>query len=207
VRTHLAVGVVLLGLALSACGDDTADDARTDEPAAAQTASNGDVFNDADVAFASDMVQHHAQAVQMVVMAQGRPLGAEAQALAERIRETQVPEIELLSSWLTAWGQEVPETSLDHANAGHDMDEMDHGSVELDLPGAMSADEMAALEDAADADFEQRWLQMMVEHHRGAVEMARTEQADGTHEDAVALAGTIVETQQAELGELERLLG
>ena len=86
----------VLGVAISACGDDDSQD-----PAATRTATNGDVFNEADVRFASDMIQHHAQALAMVDLTVGRPLDAEVQDLADAIRDAQGPEIETMADWLT----------------------------------------------------------------------------------------------------------
>ena len=112
-----------------------------------------------------------------------------------------------MTDWLTAWEQPVPETSLDHTNAeghGHDeagMDEMG------DMPGMMSAEEMDELEAASDAEFEPLFLEMMIEHHEGAVEMAETERADGEFADAIALAEAIESSQTAEIATMEGLLG
>ena len=210
-RTHIvrgttaAVLALTLGLAAAACGDDE----QADRPSGTSTAPNGDVFNDADVEFASDMIQHHAQAVQMVVMTQGRSLDPEFQQLTEQIRAAQVPEIETMSDWLTAWGEEVPPTSLDHANAGHDMDDMSESMEDMDMgdmPGAMTADDLDDLENAAASAFEEMWLEMMIEHHEGAVEMAQDEQEDGANPAAQDLAATIIETQEAEIETMERML-
>ena len=117
-----------------------------------------------------------------------------------------------MSDWLTAWDQEVPETMRDHSNAGHDMggdmsdrmEGMDPGHS--DMPGMMSAEEMDELQDASDAEFQDLWLEMMVEHHEGAVEMARTEQEDGEFADAIALAQEIETAQQQEIETMEGLL-
>lgn len=202
-----------LAASLTACGDDMDDhnmsgdsSAAGSEPGETQTASNGDVFNDADVQFASDMIQHHAQAVQMVVLTQDRTLDPEVQQIAEDIRAAQVPEIETMTDWLTAWDQEIPETSMDHANAGHDMSDMGD-SMDMDMPGAMTVEDMDALANADDAGFQDMWLEMMIEHHTGAIEMAEAEQENGANDDAKALAATIVETQQAEISTMEGLLG
>ena len=51
------------------------------------------------------------------------------------------------------------------------------------------------------------WLEMMIEHHEGAVEMAEEEQGDGEYPPAVDLAGDIVESQTAEIEEMRSLLG
>ena len=205
--TFRALAALGLGLTLSlgaaACGDDT-------EPSGAVGTSPTE-HDDADVAFASDMVQHHAQALSMVDLTLDRPLDPEVQALAEDIRAAQAPEIETMADWLTGWGEPVPETVRDHANAGHDMGDMsdtmdDMGEGTDDMPGMMSADDMDALESASDADFQQMWLEMMVEHHEGAVEMARTEQESGRFEPAVDLAGQIIESQTTEIATMRELL-
>ncbi|KQW47307.1 hypothetical protein ASC77_12585 [Nocardioides sp. Root1257] len=196
-----------LGVTLAACGDDSDGGS----PSSTQTASNGDVFNDADVSFASDMIQHHAQALSMVDLTQGRTLDPEVQQLADDIQAAQGPEIETMADWLTAWGEDVPATMRDHSNAGHDMggdmSEQMEGMESSDMPGMMSADEMNELQDASDAEFQDMWLEMMVRHHKGAVEMAQTEQEDGTFADAVELAKAIETAQNKEIAQMEGLLG
>jgi uncharacterized protein (DUF305 family) len=137
-----SVASIALAGALASCGDDESAPDSTADPTATQTASNGDVFNGADVQFATDMIPHHAQAIEMVTLTDGRTLDPEVAQIAEAIRNAQSPEVETMVDWLTAWDQEVPETSLDHANAGHDMDEMGgtDGDSMSDMPGIMSAD-------------------------------------------------------------------
>jgi len=192
---------VALGFGLAACSDDSDS---TDSASDTQTAANGTVFNDADVEFATSMIPHHAQAIEMVTLGDGRPLDPAVQQLASQIRDAQVPEVETMVDWLTSWGEEVPETSLDHSNAGHGMD-MD--SMGGDTPGMMSNEDIRALENASDGEFQDMWLEMMMEHHRGAIEMAETEQAQGKYPDAVALATSIETAQKAEIGQIEQLLG
>ena len=189
--TALALG---LSLTVAGCGSEESSD-----PATSLSATE---HNDADVAFATEMIQHHAQALSMVDLTMGRKLDPEVLALSDDIRAAQAPEIETMTDWLTEWGEEIPETVRDHANAGHDMDEMDHG----DMPGMMSADEMDALENASDAEFQDLWLEMMVEHHEGAVEMAEAEEADGRFKPAVELATDIQESQTAEIEKMQGLL-
>lgn len=207
-RTTRALGAVTLTVALtlaaSACGDDDGDG---DGGGSSQVSSTE--HNEADVAFAADMLQHHAQALSMVDLTLERPLDPEVQQLAEQIREAQGPEIETFTDWLTAWGEEVPATMRDHANAGHDMGDMGDAmeGVDTDMPGMMSAEDMQALQSAPDADFQTRWLEMMVEHHEGAVEMAQAQVEDGRYEPAVTLAEEIAASQSAEIDTMEGLLG
>jgi len=198
-RSLALAAALTLTVTLSACAGDT-EPAKA--PDAVQTAANGDEFADTDVAFATQMIPHHAQALQMVDLTNGRDLDPSVSALAEDIRAAQGPEIEQLVDWLTAWDEPIPETARDHENA-----ESGGGMDDMDMPGMMSAaelDELAALDGAA---FEQRWLELMVEHHRGAIEMAETEQAGGRFAPAVELAGAIAEGQTAEVTEMEGLLG
>jgi uncharacterized protein (DUF305 family) len=47
---------------------------------------------------------------------------------------------------------------------------------------------------------------MMIEHHQGAVEMAEAERSDGRYRPAVELAGSIIDSQQAEIEQMETML-
>ena len=70
----------------------------------------------------------------------------------------------------------------------------------------MSAEDMEALMGASGADFDRMFLEMMIVHHEGALEMAETQIADGEFPDAIALAERIVDTQQAEIDEMNGIL-
>ncbi len=61
------------------------------------------------------MIPHHAQAIEMVTLTQGRPLDPAVEDLANQIRDAQAPEVETMVDWLTAWDEQIPETSIDHA--------------------------------------------------------------------------------------------
>jgi uncharacterized protein (DUF305 family) len=162
--------------ALAACG--------TDKPThETHTAANGDTFNDADVTFATDMIPHHAQALVMVDLTMGRRLHPKVRALTEAIRTAQTPEIEQMTTWLTDWDKPIPATMRDHVHAEG------HGGMEMDseMPGMMTDEQMSELEAAKGAAFQKLWLEMMIEHHQGAIEMATTERADGRFPSAIGL--------------------
>ena len=192
-RTRLAAAVLaLLGsTALVACGDDS-------EPVAA--VPDGADHNSADVRFATEMIPHHAQALHMVDMAEGRDLTPEAEQLMADIEAAQTPEIEQMSRWLEEWDQPVPDTS-GMGPMGGDMD-MDMG----DMVGAMSEEALAELEGAEGTVFERMWLQMMIEHHEGAIEMAEVELDEGEHAGTLDLAESIIESQRAEIELMESML-
>ena len=195
----LATSILLVAPLLTGCGGSDSDD----EPTTTRTAPNGDVFNQADVTFAQQMIPHHAQAIEMADLTRKRDLSPEVAALADQILGAQAPEIETMTGWLTAWEEEVPETSRDHANA-HSDEQMDMSG---EMPGMMSPEEMESLASAPDAQFEDMWLEMMVEHHQGAIEMARTEQRDGEFADAIAMAQNIESGQADEVEQMTGLLG
>jgi len=123
--------------------------------------------------------------------------------MAEDIRMAQTPETELMTDWLTDWDQPIPETVRDHANA-HGNGDMD---VDSDMPGMTSAEEMSELEAGQGAEFQQMWLEMMIEHHAGAIEMAKTEQSDGEFAAAIELANSVESSQQKEIDTMEQILG
>ena len=193
--TGLAAVVVLALGGLTACGGDDG-----------ASGSGGEGFNDADVAFAQDMVPHHAQAVQMAQMVDGQDVSPEVAALAADIEAAQAPEIETMTGWLEEWGEEVPDTSMmgmDHSGM-EGMEGME--GMDMDMPGMMSSEEMAELDAATGAAFETMWLEMMIEHHEGAIEMAQAEQEDGEYAPAIALAEEIEAAQTEEIAVMEELL-
>lgn len=191
-----AVLLIAAFLTFSACSGG-------DDPATASSIPESAEYNQSDVDFATGMIQHHAQALAMVDLTLGRDLSSELAALAEEIQMAQGPEIETMVDWLTLWGQPVPETVRDHANAHGDG----HAGTDAHAPGMMSAEEMAALEAATGPEFERLFLTMMIDHHQGAIEMAGAQMEEGEYADAVALAGQIVEAQTAEIDVMNRLLG
>lgn len=73
------------------------------------------------------------------------------------------------------------------------------------MPGMMDETEMTTLEQADGGTL--MFLQMMIEHHEGAIEMARTEQANRENPDAVALAEQIETDQKSEIAKMDELLG
>jgi uncharacterized protein (DUF305 family) len=153
-------------------------------------------FNATDVGFAQGMIPHHAQAIEMADMALEVSEDPDVRRLAEAIRAAQDPEIDLLTTWLETWEQPVPE-----ASGGHGMDGM--GSM---MSGMMSPADMERLGGSSGPDFDRMWLEMMVRHHEGAIEMAQAEIDGGEYQPAIDLAGTIVTTQQAEIDEMRGLL-
>ena len=150
--------------------------------------------DEADVAFAQGMLPHHEQAVEMADLAPDRAADPRVLDLAARIEAEQGPEIDTLTGWLDEWGADE-HGSGDHGSGGD-------GS----MGGMMSETDLAELEAATGPEFDRLFLEQMIAHHTGAVEMAQTQVEDGEDADAVALATSIRDGQAAEIDEMRQLL-
>ncbi len=187
----MALGLAVV-LTLSACSSD-------DSPSSSSSSSSA-AFNDADVSFASEMIPHHRQAVEMSEMAKSRASSPEVRSLAADIEAAQGPEIDTMSRWLEDWGQDVPSDSSTDGMGGMDMGEGQ-------MPGMMSSEEMGDLERLDGAPFDRMFLTMMIAHHEGAIEMAQAEQRDGRSSEATDLAQQIEDAQTTEIATMRQLLG
>jgi uncharacterized protein (DUF305 family) len=72
--------------------------------------------------------------------------------------------------------------------------------------GMMTAEQMAALDGATGDEFDRMFLELMIEHHEGAIAMSQTELSEGTNEEAEELAQEIIDAQQAEIDHMQELL-
>ncbi|MEU2035379.1 DUF305 domain-containing protein [Nocardia amamiensis] len=155
-----------------------------------QTPAQAD-YNDADVTFLQMMYPHHAQAVQMADMVPSRSQNQQLLDLAAGIKAAQQPEMTQISALLQQFGKPAPSEN--------------HGTMP-DMPGMMSPESMASLQSMSGSEFDRMWLSMMIEHHRGAIEMAQTELANGENPEARRLAEKVISTQQAEIDKMEGML-
>ncbi len=188
----LALSALVAMGTLAACGT-PAQPAAPTTAAASTTQQASTEHNDADTMFAQMMIVHHQGAIEMSELAVTKAESAEVKALAERISAAQGPEIEQMTSWLTAWGE--PTEAGGHA--GHEG---------MDMDGMSQEEMMAQLEGLSGTEFDRAFLEGMIAHHQGAVEMSETQLADGQNPDALALAEKIIADQQAEIAAMQELL-
>ena len=95
-------------------------------------------------------------------------------------------------------GQENPNKEEDGGMAG-----MDHGSM-----GSVGAGNGAAAEDMVEVDGEysdEAFIDAMVPHHRGAIDMAEVALKNAEHEEIRDLSEEIVSAQEAEIEELRAI--
>jgi uncharacterized protein (DUF305 family) len=203
-RIAALTGAIAAALFVSACttpaGDGHADhqhdtSASAAAPADQNAADHNADHNAADVNFATMMIPHHQQAVQMSGLVPSRSSDPAVVDLAAAIAKAQGPEIETMQGFLAKWnGGQAPATGHD----GHDMS---------DMQGMVDSATMDRLETLEGRDFDTLWLQSMIGHHEGAIAMANTEIAGGANADAKTLAQEIVTGQQAEITQMKQMLG
>ena len=184
-----AAAAALLMASLTACAAGTTemghDDHQSDSAAAG--------FSGDDIMFAQMMIPHHEQAIEMSEIALDPASGASAaiQDLAIRIRDAQDPEIELMKGFLATWGSPVtPEDGVDHSSM---------------MEGMLTVEELDELAGLQGPEFDVRWAQAMIAHHKGAVAMAEDVLADGKNAETRKLAEEIIANQQSEIDELTPL--
>lgn len=200
-RTLALPTALAAALVLSACGtaDTTATSSSNPSASAANTGPASKTKNEADVEFASMMIPHHAQAISMADMALEQATNPKVKALAPKIKAAQGPEIERMSAWLIGWGAPVPA-----ADDGSEMAGME--GMGDQTGGMMSTKEISNLNKATGEAFDRMWLQMMVKHHQGAVDMAKTALDEGANPEAKKLARAIIDGQSAEIAEMNSIL-
>jgi uncharacterized protein (DUF305 family) len=197
ITSVIAMAAATGGL-LAGCGTTSTGPAATSPPATSSTASPGQQqHNQADITFLQGMVPHHSQAIAMAQLAPSRAASPQIKALASRIEAEQNPEIQQMNGLLTSWGAPVPATTGGMTGMQHE-----HGQ----MPGMMSNAQMQQLTASSGPAFDRMFLQMMITHHQGAIDMSRTELAQGSNPVARQLAQQIITAQQAEIREMQTLL-
>lgn len=183
----LALGALLTATFVASCSTsgNTGMEGMDNPPSANADAD----FNSADETFAMEMIGHHEQAIEMAdILLAKTDVESQVLELAANIKAAQQPEIDLMTGWLESWGVDMG-----------DMGGMDHGG------GMMSQEDMDALTAAGGPETSTLFLDQMVEHHEGAIEMAERELNDGQNADALELAQKIIDDQTAEIEFMQTL--
>ena len=200
-RTPMLLAAGLVSITLAACGGTRTTSAppAATAPSSSAAGSTSQAHNAADVTFAQGMIPHHRQAVRMAEMASSRATSPGVNALAAQIRGAQDPEITTMTGWLTSWGQPTEQPGMS-GMAGHG------GHSTSSMGGMMSDADMAKLSKLTGGAFDREFLTMMTAHHNGAIDMARTQLAQGQYPPAKALAQNIITSQTAEIAKMKTLL-
>jgi uncharacterized protein (DUF305 family) len=158
--------------------------------------------SEADVAFVTRMIGHHAQALVMSGFAPDNDANGSIRTLAARITNAQTDEIALMQGWLRDREREVPEV----AQGGHMANESD---PEMLMPGMLTPAQLGELQRASGAEFDRTFLTYMIQHHEGAVTMVHALFAtDGAAQDDLIfkLASDIQVDQITEIARMKQML-
>jgi uncharacterized protein (DUF305 family) len=154
----------------------------------------GALYTKADVEFMQGMIAHHAQAIVMSRMAESHGANPQVLKLSNKIDQSQVPEIRIMQAWLRRNNQFAPDTSSWH----HMM-----------MSGMLTPEQLRELDAARGVAFDRAYLQMMIQHHAGALRMVDdlfNSSLAGQEVDVNVFANDVVTAQTTEIGIMQKLL-
>ncbi|MFJ6938760.1 DUF305 domain-containing protein [Streptomyces sp. NPDC101132] len=209
-HVRLGLAAAVLALALTACdaagGDGPAEGkgagavvvapGKPGEPNRKLTAEEAakarpdDSPNAADFAYVQGMIEHHRQALVMSALAPERASAPGVKRLAERISAAQQPEIGAMQGWLAAHPAGRP-AGGHHAHGG--------------MPGMATPEQLAGLRAARGADFDRRFLELMIAHHSGALTMAGEALQGGNNVTVEEMATEVIAQQSAEINRMRAM--
>lgn len=153
---------------------------------------------EADVRFMQGMIGHHAQALEMTGLLKTRTSSGDMKKLARRIEVSQADEITMMREWLERRGAVVAGA---HAH---------HGQGATLMPGMLTPEEMSRLAAAKGPAFDRLFLDYMIKHHGGALEMVKALFATpgaGQQSDIYAFASDVDADQRMEIARMTSMLG
>lgn len=177
-------------------------------------------FTAADVAFMQHMLVHHAQAVEMVGLLETRGASPAVKLIGRRIALSQQAEMDLMRDWLAQRGQPLAmagmasHAGMDHsAHASHGTTHGAGHALPADdtpvMPGMLSPAQIQTLAAASGPAFDRLFLQGMIQHHQGALDMVDGLLANpGAGEDPMLseFTASVVADQSTEILRMQSLL-
>jgi len=200
-------GLVSLPVVVSACGTSSSAPKETDstampmgdEPMADHSMMTMDLGpSDAefDLRFIDGMILHHQGAVDMAESALQNSQRDEIKQLSEAIIAAQQVEIDRMMQWRQAWYSDASkEPVMYDAAMGHSM------AMTADMQAGMM---MSGDLGAADDEFDLRFINGMIPHHEGALDMAQDALEKSSRPEVQQLAQDILSTQQVEIDQMEQ---
>ena len=168
----------------------------------------------ADAGFARDMQVHHQQAVEMAMLIRDRTDDPKVRQVAYDIATSQSQQAGQMFGWLASWNlPQFGEPAMtwmsrpapDGSEHGHDSDEPAHVPGEP-MPGMATYAQLDTLSNLSGVEAERFFLELMIAHHHGGVEMAEAILARSDTRVVRDLATSIVKAQQSEIDLMEEML-
>ncbi|GLP82036.1 DUF305 domain-containing protein [Mycobacterium antarcticum] len=219
----VAAAAAAVLVTVGACSNTSTTQGAPSSSVSTSSASATEAHNQADAMFVQHMIPHHQQAIEMSDMLLGKQgIDPRVLDLAKQIKAAQAPEIEQMQTWLTQWGMPtmpmmpgtdmpghsgMPGASDSPSETGTPNQSMMPGMSGMPgMDGMMSEEDMTALQNAQGVAAAKLYLTQMVKHHQGAITMAQTEIKDGQYPDTIAMARSIVTSQQQEIDTMNKIL-
>lgn len=166
----------------------------------------GVAYTAADVRFMRGMILHHAQALEMTDLTEERATTEAVRRMALRMEISQADEIGLMARWLRERDRPVPDWEAAIAR-GTAISMIEKG--ESLMPGMLTPEEMSSLYDARGRDFDRLFLELMIEHHGGAIAMVRNlfaAEGAGQEAEIFRFASHVDADQTAEIARMRQVL-
>ena len=172
----------------------------------------------AEAGFARDMQVHHQQGVELAMIIRDLTDDPDVRLLGYDIATTQAQQAGQMYGWLAEWGlpQAGSEPSMTWmtrpaepgaGHATHDSQDAHATHTPGDpMPGLATPQQIAELQGLEGRAAEVMFLELMIAHHQGAVEMAEAALERSTNDVVVDLSNSIVASQQAEIDLMNDML-
>lgn len=208
----LAASPLLLAVALAACTPQQTDSPEPTSPVvqlgapgesnrtlSPEEAANlgSPEFSEVDSAFMLGMIHHHQQAIEMTDLVDDRTDDRDIRLLAERMSVSQQDEKTQITTWLQE--RSIPVNGDGSSHGSHDAEPM---------PGMLTDDQFAELEAAEGDEFDRLFLEYMIQHHEGAVQMVDDLYADGGGQESATdqFARHVESDQGIEIARMQQML-
>jgi uncharacterized protein (DUF305 family) len=145
-----------------------------------------------DLQFLDSMIHHHNGAIMMAKMVLGKTERTELKAFAQKIIDDQTREIGEMKQLREQWYAGKP------------------SSVNMEMPGMvggmkrMNGEHMKEMDEMEPAHFDNHFLNMMTEHHEGAVTMSEDALKMAEHPEIKQLAERIIKAQKPEIEQMKK---
>jgi len=179
--------VLILGVVFLLAGNSSSPMSHSGHGSMSSDEEASSTYSDDELMFASMMIPHHSQAVTMSDLALANTTNPEILSLAAAIRDAQAPEIAQMQSWLD-------QSDYSGSHAGH-----------MDMGGMLSDKELAELASAKGTTFDRLFLEGMIAHHEGAIDMISMIK-DSTNSEVKKLYTDILTSQSAEIEAMKAML-
>lgn len=156
----------------------------------------------AEAGFARDMTTHHAQAVEMALIAFQKGDSPQVRTLGVDIATSQQGEIGMMQTWLRSWG-------LDPTGSAPAMAWMPDGQATVRnglMPGMATPEQLAQLRAAEGRQLDLLFLNLMTQHHIGGIHMIDAVLKAADDKDVIRAATRMKNVQQKDLHNMQELL-